>query len=142
MRGIYIAEYSIGAMASFNLVVVSVAVVILIITLAYMGSVMSAAKTNLVFPPVANVCPDNWTANAAGTLCSTPAAGTGRANAGALTGASANVVLSGEPPNSVLSINPAATTWASSGKSSICGKSAWANANGVVWDGISNYNSC
>ena len=126
-------------MASFHLIVLSVAATILIIMLAYMGSVMSSAKTNLVFPPVANVCPDNWTVSADGSMCSIGSAGV---NVGALTATSAHINSSGSAPNVLLTLEPGNASWASSGLSSICGKSAWANANGVMWDGVSNYNSC
>lgn len=128
-------------MASFSVIVLAVAAVVLVVLLAYMGSIMSSAKTNVVFPPAANVCPDNWTATATGT-CTAPAAGGEGANIGALTASSANVSASGAGASAVLSIDPAGVAWAASGKSSICGKKSWADSNGVMWDGISNYNSC
>ena len=31
--------------------------------------------------------------------------------------------------------------WKASGQE-ICAKRSWANAHGVVWDGVSNYNDC
>jgi hypothetical protein len=133
-------------MVSFNAIVLSVAVIILIIILAYMGSVMSTAKTNIVFPPTANICPDGWTPTSDGT-CTSRSNGP---NVGAIvvkniadrTTSTPNVSVSVSEGGNVYTLDPASVIWASSGKSSICGKQAWAGAIGVVWDGISNYNSC
>ena len=138
-------------MMSFNAIVLSVAVVILVIILAYMGSVMSTANANIVFPPVANVCPDGWTSTSDGK-CTSPSNGN---NVGAIVVTGTDAALTTTTPNvtvgvagtgagatRTLSIDPAPAVWASSGKSSICGKQAWAGTTGIVWDGISNYNSC
>jgi hypothetical protein len=34
------------------------------------------------------------------------------------------------------------TRWSSGGKISVCAQKDWANKYNIMWDGVSNYNSC
>jgi hypothetical protein len=124
-------------MASFNFIVVSIALVILILTLAYLAVNMSTTNANVKFPPTYNNCPDGWTMNSQ-NLCVAPSSG----NIGSPPISPSTKFVTSDADKS-LSIAPLDTAWTgSTGLSAICAKKKWANTNNISWDGISNYNSC
>jgi hypothetical protein len=108
-------------MDQFYTIVLAVAVIILIITLTYIGIKMKSSKASQPFPPVANTCPDYWTTtDASGNTC-IPQHGVNN-------------------PTNITSIPSIKNT-----ESTICGKNGLkqiVNSNSIVWDGVSNYNSC
>jgi hypothetical protein len=122
----------------FYVIVLSVAVVLLIIILTFIGIKMANNKTTEgtnSFPPQYATCPDYWQVNSDGT-CAIPASG-GR-NYGSINPNNPSPV---GYDSSKKSINFNASGWAATG-TSICNQKAWANSNGVTWDGVSNYNGC
>jgi hypothetical protein len=124
-------------MQPFHLIVLSIAVILLILILAYMGSVLYYAKSVSAFPPTSNLCPDNWAYNPTSLKCELPTHG----NIGKPIIAAADPVYVLND-SGVLGIDPNSDIWSSSGKSSICGKQQWALLKNVQWDGVSNYNQC
>ena len=108
-------------MDQFYLIVLGIAVAILILTLTYIGIKMKYSKQSQPFPPLANTCPDYWNvSDPSGNFCSP----------------SHNI---NNPTNitRIPSINNSAST--------ICGSNGLkklVNTNQIVWDGVSNYNSC
>lgn len=129
-------------MDSFYLIVLAIATVILILVLTFVGIMMKKQNGVMVYPPLANTCPDGWRVD--GSFCMVPSSGNLGINP------STNAPYS---QNDILNSNPAAkdgsninfqnqTAWTAGGKTAICGQKAWANKYNIQWDGVSNYNSC
>lgn len=129
-------------METFYLIVLSVAIILLIIILAYIGVYGMNEKSKSAFPPVKYDCPDYWQKNEYGE-CLIPTSGP---NMGAF-----EPNYQGDPPakenipgineNNKEAINFEHPDWSASG-SSRCAQKKWANDNGIVWDTVSNYNQC
>ena len=128
---------------SFYSGVVLIAVIILIITLIWLGIELSKAKEAKDFPPSFGTCPDYWVQH--GNSCQIPL-NRHPNNKGifAVGGSSLLLEQSNTPgidttTNTIDMTNPG---WKTAGKSEKCNKQGWASNYGVVWDGISNYNKC
>jgi hypothetical protein len=136
----------------FYIIVLSVAIVLLIIILTYIGIAMTYYKSNSakIYPPVANTCPDYWNISSDGSGCIIPYDSTSKNYSSKLL----NELSSGVVPNNAFTIN-----WNNIDMSMIrlddlsmgsyggaiiknCGKQNWANYYGIEWDGVSNYNNC
>lgn len=131
------------------------AVVILIIVLIAFGVMMSELHATDLFPPTYQTCPDMWAIDGSGG-CIVPSAGSAR-NLGTLTTSSTSpyvTTTSGDESlptliNSTLAssyslkLNDSAVVGALyPAISDRCSKKQWAINNGVVWDGVTNYNAC
>lgn len=124
-------------METFYLIVLGIAIVVLILILTFVGLLMQTGKKNLVYPPIANTCPDGWDID--GSYCVIPATGSPNMNG------KSQLDLSGTFHAGVVTgarFDPNAAGWTSSGKTAICAQKAWATKNNILWDGVSNYNSC
>ena len=131
----------------YNIVLI-VAVVLLILTLTYIGVKMTYQAYSAPFPPVKATCPDYWDISSDGKTCVIPTSSDhpnmgnpsnvgGRANYGTV-GTTNDV--NGNPV-----FDPNDSRWASylgTKGGSICGLRTWANTYGVVWDGVTNFNKC
>lgn len=125
-------------MDSFQMIVLAIAVVVLIIILTAIGLGIRNLKNKVVYPPIANQCPDYWEVADDKISCSIP--GQSGKNKGSLaTTASINSVPGYDSANNKIDFT--VPDW-NINKSAICNKQEWANKYGIVWDGISNYNSC
>lgn len=128
-------------MDNFHKIVLGVATIILIIILITVGMLINRDNTNKVYPPHANKCPDYWTeqADVNGTKCNphTINNGDGKFTAPLNFENSENSNYFNKYSEGDLVGEPIYT-----GLSDICTKKKWANENVIVWDGISNYNSC
>ena len=142
------------------------AVVILIVVLISFGVMMSELHSTVLFPPTYQKCPDMWVVDDITGGCIVPS-GAAAKNRGLLntststpfattssgdgtlaasssdsksfslldsTSSSSNAVLKLNDSNTISSLYPAI--------SDRCSKKQWALNNGVVWDGVSNYNAC
>lgn len=144
-------------MDSFYIIVLSIAVILLIIILTYIGIAMTNKKgKTAVFPPQQSVCPDYWESDMTDmSSCRIPSKD-GR-NAGTTTkDANGRTITSIYDSNGTLLLNSSNTNgfvapslinfnsskWDSAGSSALCAKRDWANTFGIVWDGVSNYNGC
>jgi hypothetical protein len=110
----------------FYKVVLTVAIIALIIVLIVVGVAVSNSSKTKVFPPTALKCPDYWTYD--NTNGCTP----GTINIG--------------DNNLTSPVNFDDTAFRNDstyvGLSETCARKKWADTNGIIWDGISNYNSC
>lgn len=143
--------YKYFIMESFYWIVLVIAIVALIGSLTYVGILMTFYTTkNTTYPPVAASCPDFWNISSTNE-CMIPTwdEGNGR-NIGSLY----TVTLSGATNTAAVtttdtpglssdktSINVADSVWGVNALGT-CAKQRWANQYGIVWDGVSNYNSC
>lgn len=160
MRGIYMFEID-----SFYLIVLSIAIIILIIALGFMGWMLSHQKDEIKFPGITTTCPDFWTISQDGTKCEQPDnnfnKGTikpgiknkdktditnvleaykkpGTNEWTAVPGKSASEV---EGSYTINSFDSKDAGWGS-GNDAICNKRNWANNNKINWDTVTNVNFC
>ena len=132
---------------NFYGIVLTIAIVLLILILTYVGLTMQNTSNNkVVFPPVEAKCPDYW--DYTGNACVVPAVGS--VNVGSIYSDSGSLSLIGTTTygltedsvsgNSYIDFTTPA--WSSQGVSGTCQKQKWASIYGIQWDGVSNYNSC
>ena len=128
-------------METFYLIVLSVAIILLIIILAYIGVYGMNEKSKSAFPPVKYDCPDYWQKNEDGK-CVIPTSGP---NMGAFNNKSDLIPtisdIPGIDPDNNDAIDFEDPGWSASG-SSRCAQKKWAIDNSIVWDTVSNYNQC
>jgi hypothetical protein len=121
-------------MNSFQVIVLSIAVVVLVLVLTFVGVVMSKQNSSQVYPPTLNDCPDYWEVRADGSGCNVPIQG--RVNSGpAKFTSDTKALLTDTKIASGQYIKFKDNAWAS-----VCTKKCWANDNGIKWDGVTNYN--
>ena len=133
---------------NFYGIVLSIAIVLLILILTYVGLTMQNTTNNkVVFPPVEAKCPDYWDFN--GNACVIPAVGS--VNLGSIYSNTGSLILTtdltdglniGTPISGNSYINFTDPAWNSHGLSGVRQKQKWASIYGIQWDGVSNYNSC
>jgi len=134
----------------FYIITLVIAVIFLIILLTIIGLLVNKPNNVSIFPPSANSCPDYWGYVGSGTnstgYCAIPAITDNNRNMGSIYGSSGNLILnSTNTPgfNSASNtINFADAGWNSQGKTAVCQQKTWATQNNIIWDGITNYNSC
>lgn len=127
------------------MIVLAIATLVLIVILTMIGIAINKLKNTATYPPIANNCPDYWDASGVG-ICRIPSSN--KKNVGTIYGAD-GMVVSGfsSPPTYGYTAGASATIdfnnqgWLSN-KSATCNKQIWAKKYGIIWDGISNYNSC
>jgi hypothetical protein len=147
-------------MEPFYLIVLAIATIVLILLLTFIGLMMKKQNTSDVFPPVANTCPDGWTYDAVSNAClfgqdnyGYNSAGTAYVKTDAykvfdnLRDNSANIIYRVDATNAGIKgfkLDPVngAPIWNTGGLTSLCSQKSWANKNQLLWDGVSNYNSC
>jgi hypothetical protein len=128
-------------MDTFYLIILSIAVIFLILFLTVTGIMMRKQRKDEIFPAIPNACPDGWT-NDASNNCIVPTH---------LPPPLTDIILASTVGTTskmtenikTYAVNFNDPKWNGlGGKSAICAKRSWANKNNVVWDGVSNYNSC
>jgi len=149
----------------FYFIVIAIAIIMLILLLAYIGTRMTGDRpeSDTIFPPVKNTCPDLWKADASGK-CIIPTDSSGAFDEKQNVGTVASLLGSatydttcltngtcvpgytastGSGTSSVpATIDFNEESWGGQGMSSDCAKSTWVNTNAILWDGVSNYNQC
>jgi hypothetical protein len=120
---------------SFYTTVLSVAVVVLILVLAFLGWTMSKQKETDNFPKLQTSCPDFWKIEKDGakTYCVQPEQG--KVNSG-----SADAV-NNAPGFKDGEFDFTNSGW-SAGGNAVCAKKKWANSHGINWDTVTNANYC
>lgn len=103
-------------MNTFQIVVCSIAVIILIICLIAIGYALNYKKYNTEYPPVVEDCPDYWLDLSDGD-----------------TSNCVNVKNLGNCPGPK---DFSTSIW--QGKSGLCNKYHWANRCNIKWDGVTN----
>ena len=133
------------------------AVLILVIVLIAFGVMMSELHTTDTFPPTYQTCPDMWAIDGSGG-CTVPS-NNGAKNKGMLsTNSSGDKVTTSSGDGSLPTLINTNVALASAYSlqlndsgimsglypaiSDRCSKKKWALNNGVVWDGVTNYNAC
>jgi len=142
------------------------AAIILVLILVAFGVMMAELHSTDLFPPTYQKCPDMWAVNNATGQCVVPSSSTAK-NLGLLStntstsGSNAFVTTTsgdGSLPDlldttnsrvtngvtqAILKLNDSTTISAKyPAISDRCSKKQWALNNGVVWDGVTNYNAC
>ena len=118
-------------MNAFNTIVLTIAVIFLILILTAVGVIMLYTNNNsLVYPPTSSTCPDYWSYS--NSKCTSNGTNLGTVSA------TGPVTASGTD----FSFSPTDDYFTKNGVSKTCGQKRWAVTNGVVWDGVSNYNKC
>ena len=125
-------------MEFFHFAVLAIASVIFIVALTTIGLIMQKGSKAGTFPPMASNCPDGW------TELSSVADDTITYTCTAPDTTTKPVDVTGVTDITIGAWTAAATkTITYSDKTtSICDKQKWADKNSIVWDGVSNYNSC
>lgn len=128
-------------LTNFYSLTITIAIIILILALGFVGWTMSKSKDMAKFPELQNTCPDNWTINVNGH-CVRPEQG--NINRGDNTSATPmndkntpGYTISG----SVISFDPNHAGWSAS-KNAVCEKKKWASDYGISWDTVTNANYC
>jgi hypothetical protein len=126
-------------MASFYLIVLSIAVIFLIIILTSIGMTIKNATVNAnIFPPVAALCPDYWEIDSSGNKCIIPTNGIN--DGGNVTSLNDPTITYGSSGGKINFSDP---KWNSSSTTNqMCTQRAWARANNIIWSGVSNSNQC
>jgi len=126
-------------------IVVIIALIILIGSLSVIGVMLTSGSNKKAFPEFQDTCPDYWTLAATDNthICYPPKSGVNTPNDAAYAGDKPTISHAGVTTVkngakwSVEKLDLKPSNW-----TSICDKSSWANANGLVWDGVSNTNEC
>ena len=98
----------------FQKTVSTIAIIILIVSLCFIGIMLYRQNNVLSYPPVIANCPDYW--DASGNMC----------------------INSMNLGNSRCSVPMDFTTAQWSGNNSTCAKYTWATSCNLTWDGITN----
>ena len=115
-------------MATFQSIVLIIAIVLLIICLIIIGVSLANAKINSTWPPMIGECPDYWTDISGNKCLNIKDLGTCNSNVGPL--GHSNMDFTAAP---------------FTGSNANCAKYTWANKCGLTWDGITygnNGNPC
>ena len=139
-------------MENFHIIVLSIATVALILILIFVGILLSKGDTNAAYPPSYGICPDYWEVDTNvktnTSKCIIPNIQTTKLNIGNMYDESTMTLkdeITYTPGYSYDISNNVVTQYIDFSDSKWkgeCDKKTWANENGIVWDGISNYNSC
>jgi hypothetical protein len=129
----------------FRVIVLSVAIVILVLVLTIIGILLAKQGSSKTYPPEYTDCPDYWTFNTDSSMCQVPSYGLKTSlnlggiynKAGALLLNSTNTPGFKRDASNNVFVDFNNSSWAGT-----CSKKKWSNSNGIVWDGISNYNTC
>lgn len=135
-------------MDSFYLIVLTVASLVLIVTLAFMGWNMSNAKKGSRYPSITTSCPDNWTPTSSTDpsskkvviKCTRP---TGN-NAGGedLSTYMTTPASKGYNATDTNALDFTAASWSAAGKDPTCEKREWAQKYKIAWDSVASANYC
>jgi hypothetical protein len=137
-------------MDTFQITVLLVAAVLLIAIFTTIGILTKYSTFDKAYPPMANTCPDYWVADPNGN-CTVPATPSSPNVGIVYSGNSINLSTDKTDTGKIYTpgyasdkgtINFNDSLWGSMGKTTLCAKKDWATKNNIVWDGVSNYNSC
>ena len=106
--------------------------VLLIIILTIIGIMSYKSNKNQAFPPANNVCPDYW--DSSGNICIVPTVNLGNLNI--------NSNIPGLSSNNGSNMIDFTDSGCNDGGSSLCNLKSWTNQHNILWDGVSNNNTC
>lgn len=137
-------------MDSFQITVLLVVAILLIAIFTTVGILSKYTAADKVYPPISNTCPDYWAVDASGN-CMIPPTPASLNTGLTYSGGSINFTTDVNEVSKIYTpgyisdggkINFSDPLWKTIGKSTECAKKDWATNSKVIWDGISNYNSC
>jgi len=129
-------------MEQFYVIVITIAIVLLILALTYIGVFLIGDDTTQVtFPPHSNQCPDYWEVNGDGS-CEIQRNGINLGTAGSDIKAFNNHKTFPTDVTDTSEYTKKDPQTINFQDKTICEKKQWANDFGVVWDGVTNYNKC
>ena len=117
-------------MASFQKIVLTIAVVVLVIILVIIGYLLIKTPSGNTWPPLIGQCPDYWVdfsgngANCVNVQSLGDCSGNGNINC-------SNAI--NNTPSSGMNFSTSAFTDSQNG---LCNKYNWASTNGITWDGV------
>lgn len=143
-------------MDSFYLTILSIAAIVLILALTYVGILLYGTTSTKVFPPTQNACPDYWQLDDSSGKCIFPADASAKNRGNVDVDATDKWEVTDTklvPLTSLLTIDATnkksmfdmtSSVWNNiyGKKSALCNKKYWANSNQISWDGVSNTNQC
>jgi hypothetical protein len=122
----------------FYIIVLSIATIVLILILTYIGIQMTNKQTSSsTFPPTSSTCPDYWSLASDGKSCLVKT--TGR---NAVGGEYQSSNVKSGYNSGLSSIDFTDPGWSADGKSAVCAQKTWADSEKISWDGVTNYNKC
>ena len=131
-------------MDRFYIIVLSIFAVFLILILTIVGTMLVYGENDEQYPPVISKCPDYW--DISGNMCLNNISPSGDSRVNGI-----NSKVSSEYTvdktkvyytDASLNIRPSDPVWLSQGITPVCSQKNWANRLNIMWDGVSNYNSC
>lgn len=135
-------------MDAFYIIVLTIAVIILVLLLTYIGIVMSKSGFDMpTFPPSYNTCPDFW--EELDGKCIIPPSNSNK-NTGTIYNTDGSLKLNGSntpgfiPASGSTSKNMIDFTYQSwgTGSAARCQVNKWANDYGILFDGVTNFSDC
>ena len=139
-------------MDTFRIIVLAIAAIVLVLILVFVGILLNKGNTNVAFPPNYGECPDYWTYDSEQKKCIVPNYSDKVINIGNIYGENPDVsplltngVTNAPGYKSIVNDKNETVHYIDFNDSKwggICNKKKWSNENGIVWDGISNYNNC
>jgi hypothetical protein len=127
-------------MDKFYIIVLSIFAFFLILILTIIGRTVVSENSTQQFPPVLSKCPDYW--DISGDICINPPIKNGLPglNGKLMTNCGGSYDRYHDDAN--CNIKPTDTKWSNNNLTPTCNHKNWANMNNIMWDGVSNYNSC
>lgn len=125
---------------NFYSITLTIATIVLILALAFVGWAMTKSKDQVKFPQLQNTCPDNWTIE--NGMCVQPVSDS--INHGnqtlqeAQSSATFKITTPGIDGNK---FDPNDAGWSAAGNAA-CAKKKWASDLNIAWDTITNSNYC
>ena len=136
----------------FYTIVLIIAIILLILALTGLSLMLTQVGSTKAFPPIINTCPDGWTASTDGS--GNPICTSGTTNkppiydvSGAYSKNSPgyiNYYYSTDPKfvGGVTSTQEATSLTINKGiVKNVCDQKTWADANKIIWDGVTNSNA-
>lgn len=114
-------------MASFQTIIVVIAIVLLIICLIFIGIALQKTKNSGQWPPIVGECPDYWidTSGNGANCVNTRKLGTCTTGGNGVS-----------PSDSIMAMNFTVAPY--TGSNGLCAKYTWANKCDITWDGITS----
>ena len=125
-------------MFSFYTIVIIIAIILLILALSVIGVTLAKNENIKSYPDYQNTCPDFWKLEN-DHICKHQGINTvhpekvkeASRHAGIIVGQNENGI------DDITSIDVSSDNWVS-----VCDKSSWAKKYNILWDGVTNNNSC
>lgn len=126
--------------ANFYSITLTIATIILILALAFVGWAMTKSKDQVKFPQLQNTCPDNWTVDGSGNCVQPTGINMGNKTLDTALSATPKITTPGLSDDKKM-FDPNDAGWSAAGNAA-CAKKKWASDLNIAWDTITNSNYC